>query len=491
MEMTCQQQPMQEITKAEKMVEEKKHFNTARLIKQIVVIFLMFGGKYLPPIGEMTPYGMHIFCILVGAVFGWVFIDFIFTNICAIIAFGFTGTFDSLVDCFGACFGSDSAVMMLGCLVMCAFIEVMDLTTVIVSALLNLKIAKKNIYVFFFLFFVADWAVGLVSHPALAALLFGTMYGQMAAQAGVPARTRINSFFLCGIALIAVFGDIGLPFRPPAIAMMGAIEAYTGEAFPFLDYVLYVTLFQFIMIGVWLLIGKFIFRINFSQFKAAEPKKVESSRRQRVGLICILITMVTFIFASMDIPALSYLKLGGVALCTMIVMMLIQIDGKPLLDLGEISAKFNWGMYFFVAFFLTFANYISLPECGITDSFKSWLEPLLTTLPPFAFFIIAMLLATILTNILNNLPVALIFISIMFAAGGAMTGINLEAASVALIMASYAACATPAANPPNAVVFSFTELIDPKISLLVGSIACLILCLVAIVIYYPLLCLFM
>lgn len=167
------------------------------------------------------------------------------------------------------------------------------------------------------------------------------------------------------------------------------------------------------------------------------------------------------------------------------------VDGKPLLDLSEISAKFNWGMYFFVAFFLTFANYISLPECGITSSFTLWLQPLLSNLPPMAFLVIALLLATILTNVMNNLPVALIFISIMFAAGDAMASIDLKAASVAIIMAAYAACATPAANPPNAVVFSFTDLISPKLSLIVGSIACLILWLITVTIYYPLLSLIM
>lgn len=484
-------QPIHDNTASSSEVKVKSRLDIKRLIKQAIVIILMFFCKYLPPIGDMTPYGMSIFFILVGAVFGWVFIDFVFTNLCAIIAFGFTGTFDSLVDCFGACFGSDSAVMMLGCLVLCAFIEVMDLTNVIVSSLLNLKIAQKNIYAFFFLFFVADWCVGLVSHPALAALLFGTMYGQMAKQAGVPPRTIVNSFFMCGIALIAVFGDIGLPFRPVSIAMIGAIEAYTGEAFPFLDYVLYITLFQFVMIVVWLLIGKFVFRIDYSKFKAAETQKVKASKRQRLGLACILIMMGTFILATMNIPVLSYLKLGGVALVTMIIMMIIQVDGKPLLDLSEISAKFNWGMYFFVAFFLTFANYISLPECGITSSFTLWLQPLLSNLPPMAFLVIALLLATILTNVMNNLPVALIFISIMFAAGDAMASIDLKAASVAIIMAAYAACATPAANPPNAVVFSFTDLISPKLSLIVGSIACLILWLITVTIYYPLLSLIM
>lgn len=460
-----------------------------RLLKQIAVIAIMFLGKYLPPIGEMTPYGMNIFCILVGAVFGWVFLDFVFTNLCAIIAFGFTGTFDSFVECFGACFGSDSAVMMLGCLVVCAFIEVMDLTTVIVSALLNLKIAQKNIYVFFFLFFVADWCVGLVSQPTLSALLFATMYVQMAKQAGIAPKTRVNSYFLCGIALIAVYGGIGLPFRPTAIAMIGSVEAYTGQAFPFLDYALYVTLFQFILIAVWILLGKFVFRIDFGQFKAARAERTVANKRQRAGLLCIILMMLAFILATMNIPVLSTMQLGGIAICTMIAMMMIQIDGKPLLSLSEISAKFNWGLYLFVVFFLAFANYISLPECGITDSFKSWLEPLLTDLPPWVFLMIAIMLATALTNVLNNLPVALIFISILFATGDAMAGINLQAASIAIMMASYAACATPAANPTVALVFSYTDLINPKTSFIIGGIGCLIYALIMIFVYYPLLAL--
>lgn len=461
--------------------------NKKLFINQCIVLFMMFGFKYLPPFGAMTELGMAILGIFVGAIYGWITIDMLFPNIAGIIALGFSGAYPSFVATFQATFANDSSVMMIGCLFVCAFMEMMNLTDVIVGFLLNMRIAKKNIVMFFILFYIAVWLVSALSTSVLAAYLFVVMYRSMTQDANMPPHTKTNSFVLCGIGLVAVLGDLAFPFKPTAIAVMGTLESFIGEPFSFGSYLLYCTSFQFILLILYVLIGRFIIRVDFSKLKAYEAPKVKATKQQKIGLWCILVMMLAFIMLSTNLTIFKTLGLGGISLATMLVMVFIQVDGKPLLDIMELTKKFNWPIYFLICFFMGIAAFLGSPDVGLTTTFQLWLEPVLTIMPPTVFVCFAMIFATILTNFLNNMPVAVIFISLMFAMGDVMEGINLTAACLGIIMASFAACATPAANPVNATCFSHTDLIKPSTSILIGSICCGLLCLICMFIYYPIL----
>lgn len=464
--------------------------NKKLLFHEIVVLLLMFGLKYVPPFGEMTEFGMAILGIFVGAIYGWITIGMIFPNIAGIIALGFSGAFPSMVACFQACFGSDVAIMTLGCLFVCAFIEVMNVTDVIVGYLLNSKIAKSSMVAFLIMFFIADWLVSALSSSVLAVYMFCVLYRNMTEKTGLPPYTKLNSYILCGIGLVAVFGDIGFPFKATSIMIMGLIESFTGFPFSFIDFLLYCTLFQFVLTIVYVLIGKFILRIDFSQLQKVDVPKVKPNKKQKIGLWCILFMMIAFMLISTNLPIFPVLGLGGVGLGTCLVMILIQVDGEPLLNVSELAGKFAWPMYLLNSFFFAIAGFIGSSDVGITDTVGALLTPILQVMPPIAFLTLALVFTTILTNVLANLPVAIIFISTMFAMGDTLTGINLSAASLAIIFAAWAACATPAANPANAIAFANTDLIDPKVSLKVGGLACGVLCIFCLIVYYPVMCLF-
>lgn len=461
--------------------------NKKVLFHQIIVLLLMFGFKYLPPLGAMSPMGMAIAGIFVGAIYGWITIGMVFPNIAGIIALGFSGAYPSFLSCFQSSFGADTSVMMLGCLFICAFMETMNLTDIIIGYLLNLKIAKSNILMFFIIFFFAIWLVSSVTSSILAAVVFVTLYRTMTKEAGIEPHTKTNSFVLCGFALFAAIGEIAFPFRPGAVALLALLEGFLGEPFSFGFYLLYLTSFQVILIVLYVLIGRFILRVDLSKFKAVEVPKVSPNKEQRLGLWVIALMMVAFILASTNLPIFPKLGLGGVSLLTVAVMLLIQVDGQPLLKIDKLAGNFSWPIYLLICFFFAISGFIGSADAGITATIKSVVAPIAATLPPFAFIVFALVASTVLTNVLNNFPVAIIFISTMLALCDSLPSLNLTAACIAIIGAAYAACATPAANPVNAFMFSNTDLIDQKISLKIGSICCALICLFCIVIYYPLL----
>ena len=247
-------------------------WNKKKLIYELVVLFFMFGFQFLPLFGEMTPMGMQIAGIFIGAIIGWVTLGFVFPNIVGIIALSLSDAFPNPLTCYQNAFASDTAVMILGCLFVCAFIEMTDLPDVIVGFLLNLKIAKSNVVVFLILFFIAEWLVSGLSQSVLTTYIFIVLYRQIAKEAGIEPFSKLNSFILCGIALVATFGDIAFPFKPVSISILTVIEEFTGEPFSFIGFLLYCSLFQLIIIALLVLAGRFILRIDYSKFVERFPE---------------------------------------------------------------------------------------------------------------------------------------------------------------------------------------------------------------------------
>ncbi len=455
-------------------------------LKKIIVVLIMFLFPLIPPFGEMTELGMHILGIFIGAIYGWILIGFTYPSIVAIVAFCFSGAFPTSLACFQAVFASDTAVMMLACCMVCAFIEKIDISAVIIGWLLNLKIAKKNPMCMVMLFFFGVWLVASLSAGIVGAIIFAELYREMTKQCNVPARSMTNSFFLVGIVIFGLFGELAYPFRPTAMAATSTYASFTGAQFPFGPYLMYVTTAQLAFIVLYVLFGRFILRINLNQFTHVEVPKVKANNRQIVGLICIVLMMIGFLLSATTLPFIGHLKLGGTGLLTLIVMMTIPVDGKPLLSIEEIAGKFNWGIYIAVCFILGFVGFIGSPLSGITATVKLWCAPLFNVLPPFAVVAAAILLGVFFTNFMNNLPVAIVFISLMFAMESSLPGVNMAAATVSIILGTFVAAATPAASGPSTFAFGLTDLVSPKNQVICGTLTAVFFAIVIIFIYYPL-----
>lgn len=465
------------------------------IVCKIIVLLLMFGVGCLPPIGSMTPFGMKIFGIFIGAIFGWITIDLIWPSVVGTIAFGLSGAYDSMESCFAAVYGSQTALMLLGSIFACALIAKADLSSVIVSKLTNLKIAKKSPFIMSFFFFLSAFIIATLSHSIVASMLVIGLYRTMVQECeNMPSQHYTNSYWLVGIALSACFGDLTFPFKPTAYGILGTYMAFTGSEISFVKYMLFFSSALFCLMILYVLVGRFILHVDMSFFQKTKftTQTVTVSKYQKTCLIFLLLMMVALmipsIFTSSTFPLvtlLSYLGLGGICLSSIAVMMLWHCDGKPLMSLPDLSSHFNWGIYLCISFFIPLGSFIGSESTGISATLSTIFQPVLSGLSPIVFLIAVVIFAAILTNFLNNMVVSILFISIMFSLQSYLGGINMEAATFAVVLGSYAACATPAANPCNAYIFSNTDLISFKNQLKQGCKACVMIIMFILVIYYP------
>lgn len=178
-----------------------------------------------------------------------------------------------------------------------------------------------------------------------------------------------------------------------------------------------------------------------------------------IGILLIALLLPSFL------PADFYLNrfgMGGIVLLILAVMMLIHVDGEPLLDLRAVGRDLSWDIFFNCAYFVPMGSLLVSDVTGIKPTISTIFEPILTSLPPIAFIIALMVVVILLTNFLNNGPVAMIFISLALVLGDAMVGINQLALIMLVVVASFFSLATPAANAAIAFLFTQKDLIHPK-----------------------------
>lgn len=472
---------------------QKKSLADNKLFWKIVVLILQFVAVYLPPFGEMTVLGMHILFILLGTIVGWVFIDLGWPSVSGIIALGTSGAYASMGEALAACLGSQTQWMVFGALLICAFVTESGLAEVIAGFLLNLKISRKSPFVMSFFFFIGAYLVAAVSACQIAVLLFIGLYRGLAEKAGVKAGDLINSYWLCGLALCAVFGEMFPPYKISLIILLNIYNAAVQTPLSALQGIIWGIGGSLILTIVYIVFCKCVIRIDLSRFDPSvlQIEKITPSKEQKTMLWYILamviMLVVPSIFSSSTFPlfvGMNYLGYGGLMLILVVVMMTVPINGKPLLEMTTMGKGFNWSVFWMAAFYTTISGFISKNSVGISATLSAWFAPLLTVLPAVVFVILAIYLSMILSNFLNNMVVALVFISAIVALSHSIEGINLAAATIAIYLGSNCAIGMPSANPVNAIAFSTNDLITFKNQSRLGWITGFVMATISVGIYF-------
>jgi len=472
---------------------QKQSLADNKLFWKIVVLLIQFVAVYLPPFGEMTPLGMHILFILIGTILGWVVIDLGWPSVSGIIALGISGAYETMGDALAACLGSQVQWMVFGALVICALVAQSGLADVIAGFLLNLKISRKSPFIMSFFFFISAYVVAAASACQIAIILFIGIYRGIAEKAGIKPGDLINTYWLCGLALCSVFGEMFPPYKISMIILLNIYNSAVAVPLSVLQGILWGIGGSLVLTLVYILFCKVVLRVDLSRFDPSvlQIDKVSPTKEQKAllwyVLAMVVLLVVPSIFSASTFPlfvAMNYLGFGGLMIALVVVMMTIPINGKPLLDMNTLGNGFGWGVFLMAAFYATISGFISKPEVGISATLGSWFAPLLQVLPAVVFVILAIYLSMILSNFLNNLVISLVFISAIMAISGSIEGINLAAASLAIYLGSNCAIAMPSANPVNAITFSYTDLISFKTQSKVGWISGFVMATVCVAMYF-------
>ena len=126
-------------------------------------------------------------------------------------------------------------------------------------------------------------------------------------------------------------------------------------------------------------------------------------------------------------------------------MVVIKVDGKPLMDMRKASADFSWDMLFLIAVALLVSSCLTSEETGIS----AWLASIITPLFPgggVSFLIALAFITILLTNVANNIAICFIMINIVCSMYLNGFPVNLLAAAMIISIGAVIAFLTPASS---------------------------------------------
>lgn len=431
-------------------------------IHYVIVLAFCFLFRFIPGFAGITPLGMGILGSFIGAIYGWIFIDMLWTSLMALLAIGLSIGMNQM---YAASLGSITIVALIFCMPLIGVCNETGAFQWLIDKLLTNKFMQGKAWITIWLILLIAWFLGS-QNPIIMGVIFCSFATSIFKQVGIGKNEKLPIFMYLGIAYAAMMGQILFPFISTGLTLIMAYNAmFPNFPIDFVRYLAFMIPAGIFMVTVYTLLMKFVFRVDASKVadykQTGEAKKI--TKDQRNALIVFVIFIVLNILSSLPLgPIKEFLGLFGLGGFIFILLAFMMVfmkkeDGTPFCDVEKGLKTVNWGQILMVGYIMVIATYMNQPSTGISVAMSAMLQPF-TALPPLVFVVLALLFACVMTNVANNMIVVVLVMPVMFnfasVIGMAPTGMI-----CLLFLLAQFALATPAASPVTAVCMT-QELAD-------------------------------
>lgn len=452
----------------------------AYLINSVICVTLMIAFRWLPPIGGITPYGMEILGIFLGSVYGWVFVGFVWPSFLGMILLGLSG-YGTIAQVFGQGFGDSIVLNLLLTFILFAFINKSGLMQWMANRFISLKINIGRPWLLtFFFFFIASYIAGITNNIAVTILLWYLFYG-ICDKVGYKRGDKYVSFVICGIVFFATFSIVIFPFLPFSLVGIGLMQSMVDFGdYTQLGWLITGPLVTLLLIFVYLLIGRFIFKVDISKLadkedRFADLRTQKMGRSEKVGLAYLLLFLVIIILPTI-LPktwaftgVLSNMSIiGACAACFVGICFLKNEAGETVNKFGDLVASaVNWDMILLMIATVPICSAMEATETGIMTTLMGAVMPVLHSVSPVVFVALIVIFFGVVTQFAHNLILLLVF-GPTLAQLCASYGIPPIVFCAVFMMVIQTAVATPGASANSAMLFGNTAWVDTKHAFILG-----------------------
>ncbi len=420
--------------------------------------------RFIPPFAGITEQGMGILGSFIGAIYGWIAIGMFWPSVIALASITMSLNMQSILT-YG--FGS---LVFFGLVFIGPIIEVCQHTGtfkwIIDKVLVSKTLQGKGFFTLWILFLVA-FLLGF-TNPIIMCLVFCSFVTQICKQTGYEKNEKFPIFVYLGIAFSSMLGQVLFPFLGTGLTLVMSYNTmFPDYPLNFVTYLIAMIIFGLFLITVYVLLCKFIFRVDVSKMANFVPDgEVKSMNRdQFFALGSFFVFILSLILSSLPLGQFSeeLARVGMVCIGFLIIAvldLLPSINGGKLVDAEQALKTTPWGLVLMMTYIMVISATMNTPETGITSAMSLLLTPF-TQLPPLVFIIVALLFAGLLTNFANN-TVIVILIMPFIVNFSTMIGLAPTGMIVLLFVITQFALATPAASPVTAVAMS-QEMADSKL----------------------------
>ncbi len=434
------------------------------IMHYIIMILIMAAFYVLPsPSPVVTPYGMKVLGVFIGIIYGWTFIGMLVPSFIGVFGLAIAGvgtTQDVFMNLF---YNANILMMIIGSLGFATLAQT-NASDYIFGKILSMDFAKKSGLMTVMCMLAVILVLGALGMGILLNFVLFPIMNDFLKKCGYKSGERFCNMFLIGY-FIAACMPIGIfPFYSWGLMICGSLQSIVQIAIPLGPYMALSILIYIIFLITYPLLMK-VAGCDFSKLQnvdVLEAFNVDADTKlnaaQKISLASLLIFLAVVLicsFAKLPLIQAFYAKIGvlGLMLVFWIVMMLVKVDGKPLLNMREASANMSWDLCILMALALVLSNALTSAESGIGTWLAMMISPLVANTGEIAFVMVLCAVLIILTNLANNIAIVFILINVVAALYGAGMPINITVVSIILSMGSCAvAFFTPASSLTGALV---------------------------------------
>ncbi|MDR3332197.1 MAG: hypothetical protein LBT08_06175 [Synergistaceae bacterium] len=450
---------------------EKLPNTTSYYIKAAIGLAVMIFFQFITPPPPITQAGMALLGYFIGLIILWSLVDMVWPTFIAICLFAFQaktiypasyqmhGIYEAGIQSFG----NWITLFVLGTLVLCHALNEVGTIRRITMWFLTRKYARKNPWTFTFMLLLSGLIVALFLDVTVAQIFMLNIAHELFKELGFKKGDAWPTIVVIGITFTAVIGFTMTPICHTLPILFLAINAgITGTPVNMLAYMLVGIPVGFV---IWLIMY-FWFR-NFvkpdvSQFDNVDFNMIEKlrpgpmgKREKYVSIICLLVLIAWVLpgFASFLAPASAFTALMDELTATMplylgiAVLGLLHVDGRPLLDIEDAFKKISWLPIILLAGIMMVAGAMGEDTTGLPGWIAANVVPLAAGHSPFTVIAVIATLSILLTNVANNVPTGIIFVSVGTPMAMSM-GLNPVVVAIAVCIGANLAYTIPPAYVP-------------------------------------------
>lgn len=444
-------------------VQAKKEKNTMYYVHSVISLIIMFGFGQLPAAEPLTPLGMNLIGIFLGVLYGWVFVDIVWPSMAGLLALMLIGGMKPKALLNGS-FGDPIVVMMFFIFVFCATINYYGLSKFISLWFITRKFVEGKPWVFTFVFLASIFVLGGLTSASPAAIIgWSILYG-ICELCGYKKGDGYPTMMVFGIVFAAQVGMSMIPFKQVPLTVMGAFETMSGMTIEYAKYMLISIVCCVVCCLLFILIGKYVFKPDMSKLMALDVSKLDNdgslvlNKVQKI-VLGFLVALVVALLIPSFLPKsffltqfLSAIGNTGIVIFLVAIMCCVKVDGKVLLPFKKmVDSGVTWGIILLLALVQPLSAAMSAPESGITDMLRVLLDPVFGGRSPVFFMVVIGLIATVVTNFMNNGAIGVALMPIVYSYCTA-AGISPQLSVIMVVMCVHLAFLTPAASSSAALL---------------------------------------
>lgn len=492
-------------------MKDNKVFTPSYIIHSIIGVAIMVFGRYLTPPSMLvatnekmlklgiesidgmstiaiTELGMTVIGLFLGMVYLWTFADLVWPCFLGIFMLGISNyaPMNSVLNLF---FGNPTVGFLIAVFLFLSAFTKANIPAYVARFMLTIKYLQGKPWAFTAMLLFTPFILCMYCSSLGTPFIIWPIYNVIFDEVGYKKGDKYVTILIVFSMVMVLCGFCSDILKGGAFLVLGGLNSslvtnpnLVMQPMEFLRYFFFSFSISILVLGICILLMRFIFRVDISPLKDFNIEILNKnplpplSTQQKFIVACFLL-YVLWLIAPSILPKDSFLRafaqvnVNGGMFAILALAGFVHFNDKPAGDFVN-NVSFGWGSFFLVGTSLGFGTAVSAPATNISLFLESALGALFAGVDYLTLIIGVIIIGIVLTNMFNSVVTGLILAPILVSLCNVL-GYPPEPLIACFIFSTLFAILTPAGSPFAAMLFAH-DYIEPKNVFFYGGIATVI-----------------